>query len=100
MSLPEMVNVPGLVPCPCPRESLLKMHPRGSAKLPYLGLDPRFPESLIDAEYTIENIQRFDADDRFLVICAHGTTCLDKFEFDPLPANDWKGKCWKEKVQW
>jgi len=53
LPLPASVEIPGDPPCVCHREELLKIHPRHSPTLPYLGLDPCFPEHLEDAERVI-----------------------------------------------
>lgn len=100
LPLPDVVNVPGIVPRPCPGELLLKIHPRGSSTLPYLGLDPCFPEHLVDAERTIESVERFDADDRVLVVFAHDVTLYKTLDFYPKTANAWKSKDWKEVGRW
>lgn len=78
----------------------MEMHPRGSTKLPYLGLDPRFPEDLVHAEKVIERIQEFDADPRVLVIFSHDTTIFNILEYFPKTANGWKGQGWKEAGRW
>ncbi|KAF2115733.1 beta-lactamase-like protein [Lophiotrema nucula] len=100
LPLPDLVDVPGIVPWPCPAEQLLKIHPRDSRTLPYLGLDPCFPEHLEDAEKTIESIQRFDADDRVLVVFAHDVSIYKTLEYYPATANDWKNKGWKSIGRW
>lgn len=86
--LPELVDEPGLVPCPCPRQVILEMHPQDSATKPFMGLDPRFPLDLGHAEQTIERVQAFDADERVLVGFAHDTTLYDTLEYYPKAAND------------
>ncbi|KAM7209966.1 beta-lactamase-like protein [Rhypophila decipiens] len=96
LPLPDAVDVPGIVPCPCPAEHLLRIHPRESKTLPYLGLDPCFPEDLEAAEKTIENIQAFDADERVFVVWAHDVTLHNILEYYPATADDWKVKGWKE----
>ncbi|KAK4443450.1 beta-lactamase-like protein [Podospora aff. communis PSN243] len=66
------------------------VHLGGDSKtVPYLGLDPCFPEHLEDAERTIECLEHFDADDRILVVFSHD-----------VPANDWKSKGWKDVGRW
>ncbi|KAL5331718.1 hypothetical protein ACEPPN_001255 [Leptodophora sp. 'Broadleaf-Isolate-01'] len=98
--LPDSIDVPSIVPLPCPSEELLKIHPRASRTLPYLGLDPCFPEHLRDAEKTIECVQRFDADDRVLVVFAHDVSIYKTLEYYPATANKWKDKGWKSTGQW
>jgi len=100
LPLPDLVDIAGIVPRPCPVESLLKMHPRNSRTLPYLGLDPRFPEHLEDAEKMIESIQRFDVDERVFVIFAHDISIYEALEYYPMTANDWKNKGWKAAGRW
>ncbi|KAM7190382.1 hypothetical protein V8F33_009498 [Rhypophila sp. PSN 637] len=100
LQLPDAVDVPGIVPCPCPAEHLLRIHPRESKTLPYLGLDPCFPEDLEAAEKTIENIQDFDADERVFVLWAHDVTLHNILEYYPATADDWKVKGWKETSRW
>jgi len=100
MPLPEQVDVPGIVPRPCPCRLLSKIHPRHSTTTPFLGLDPSFPENLEEAEQTIRLIQYFDADERVLVVFAHDVSLFDIVEFYPRKANDWNKKGWKEKGRW
>lgn len=98
--LPQIIDEPGLVPCPCPDKLLLQIHLGNSATLPFLGLDPRFPEHLATAEMTIERIQDFDADPRILVVFAHDTTIFDVLEYYPKIANEWRAKDWKKTGRW
>ena len=100
LPLPDTVDIPGIVPRPYPGENLLKIHPHHSRTLPYLGLDPCFPEDLQAAEETIESIQRFDADNRDLVVFAHDVSMYKTLEFYLVTANDWKGKGWKSAGRW
>jgi hypothetical protein len=78
----------------------MDMHPRNCETLPYLGLDPSFPEDLAKAEQTIVSIQDFDADERVLVVFAHDVSMFDILEFYPQNANEWKQKGWKERGRW
>ncbi|KAK3356810.1 hypothetical protein B0T25DRAFT_139953 [Lasiosphaeria hispida] len=71
-----------------------------SRTLPYLGLDPCLPEHLEDAERTIESVERFDADDRVLVIFSHDVSIHKTLEYFPATANDWKEKNWKSIGRW
>ncbi|KAI0111255.1 beta-lactamase-like protein [Nemania sp. FL0031] len=100
LPLPDSIDIPEIVPRPCPREELLKIHPRSSHTLPYLGLDPCFPEHLEDAERTIECIEKFDSDNRVLVVFAHDVSLYNTLEFYPALANDWKRKGWKSTGRW
>lgn len=97
LPLPAWVDLPCLMPRPCPQKVLLWMHTRSCETLPYLGLDPGFPENLAEAEQTIVSIQAFDADERVLVVFAHDVSMFDILEFYPKSANGWKQKGWKEK---
>ncbi|KAJ3531244.1 hypothetical protein NM208_g8960 [Fusarium decemcellulare] len=98
--LPKVVDVPGLTPCPCSCEQLLKFHPRDSPTKPYLGLDPRFPEHLVAAEKTISHIQRFDADERVLFIYAHDITMFEMLDYFPQTVDNWRSKSWKAESRW
>lgn len=98
--LPHSVEVEGLQPCPCPAENLLKIHPRNSRTLPFLGLDPCIPEDLGEAQKTIECIRRFDVDERVFVIFAHDASILDVVDYFPKTANAWRQKGWKMKARW
>ena len=98
--LPDYIDVAGLKPQPCPREELLRHHPKNSATSPFLGLDPSFPADLAKAERTITHIQNFDADDRVFVVFAHDTSIFNIVDFFPRTANDWKKRGWKEKGRW
>ncbi|KAF2653874.1 hypothetical protein K491DRAFT_779952 [Lophiostoma macrostomum CBS 122681] len=100
LPLPDPVEVPGIVPCPCPAADLTNIHPLHSATKPFLGLDPSFPEHLEDAEHTIELIQKFDADERVFVIFSHDTSIYDVVDFFPNTADDWRLKDWKKRGMW
>ncbi|KAI9148110.1 beta-lactamase-like protein [Paramyrothecium foliicola] len=100
LPLPDIVDVPGITPRPCPAEALLKFHPKKSRTLPYLGLHPDFSEDLQDAEDTIQSIQKFDADDRVLVLLAHDVSMYKILEYFPIFANEWKDKGWKPSARW
>lgn len=68
--------------------------------LPFLGLDRCFPEDLDAAEKTIESIEKFDADERVLVVWAHDVTMYKTLEDYPAIANGWKAKGWKGTGRW
>jgi len=69
--------------------------------MPYLGLDPSFPEvSLKDAEETIEHIGKFDADERVFVVWSHDVMIHKTLDFYPKKADYWKGKGWKSAGRW
>ncbi|KAF2754823.1 hypothetical protein EJ05DRAFT_503767 [Pseudovirgaria hyperparasitica] len=100
LPLPNFVDAPGLNPSPCPAEELVKFHPRNSKILPYLGLDPCFPEHLEDAERTIKSIEAFDADDRVMVIFAHDVSIHGTLSYYPETADSWKEQGWKSSGRW
>ena len=80
--------------------SIVGHSPKEVCNLPFLGLDPSFPENLADAERTIRSIQDFDFDERVFVVCAHDVSLFDILDFYPKTASDWKQKGWKEKGRW
>ncbi|TPX13509.1 uncharacterized protein E0L32_005980 [Thyridium curvatum] len=100
LPLPDEIDVPNIVPRPCPAEHLLQIHPRASRMLQFLGLDRCFPEDLDAAEKTIESIEKFDADERVLVVWAHDVTMYKTLEYYPAIANGWKAKGWKGTGRW
>lgn len=48
---------------------------------------------------TLRKVQAMDAEENVLFICAHDDSVYD-LELYPLPANEWKRKGWKERIQW
>ncbi|KAI9713120.1 MAG: hypothetical protein M1820_001105 [Bogoriella megaspora] len=78
-----------------------QVHPHHSPTRPFYSLAPKGPShDLVEAEASIEKMQRFDADDRVFVVIAHDTTLLDVLGFWPSLANEWQAKGWKEKGRW
>lgn len=49
---------------------------------------------------TIRWAQAADAQDNVWLVFAHDTSLFGSVDFFPLPANAWKEKGWKEKVEW
>ncbi|KAI0441741.1 beta-lactamase-like protein [Xylaria telfairii] len=98
--LPGAVDEPGISPWPCPKETLLKLHPESSATSPFFGLDPCFPYDLQKARETVKRIQAFDADNRVLVVFAHDIEIYNTPECYQKLANNWYSKGWKLASRW
>jgi hypothetical protein len=92
---------PPQFPHMCPGELLQQyVHPEQSATKPFYGAAPGFNEDHDVAEWTIEGVEEFDADENVLVVVAHDASLLDVVEFFPKPANEWKSRDWRRKGQW
>ncbi|KAI0469469.1 hypothetical protein F4859DRAFT_132403 [Xylaria cf. heliscus] len=100
LPLPDVVDEAGLSPYPCPKEVLLRLHPRYSDISPFFGLDPCFPHDLQKAEETVRRIQAYDADDRVLVIFSHDVEIYNTLDYYPNSANKWYSQGWKLDSRW
>jgi len=98
LPLPATVDVPGLTPCPCPREVLVEMNPQKSSEQPYHLLSEA--QDLDAANRTIAFLGRFDADRHVLLIFAHDLTLYPHLDYFPKLANDWRQKDWKQVGRW
>jgi hypothetical protein len=102
LALPEdwHKHVPDVSPDAKPLQKILDIHPKKSVTEPFFGMSLDFPDDYEAAVRTVEALQRFDADERVLVVFAHDMSLLDVLEFYPARASDWKRKGWKEKGHW
>lgn len=104
--LPEHVGIEGLkanivFPSPCPGELLLNhIHPRKSATKPFYETADGFNEDGPTAEWTIEGLIEFDANENVFMVVAHDASLLDVVRFYPQSANDWKERLWARKGRW
>ncbi|KAF3910619.1 hypothetical protein ABW21_db0204352 [Orbilia brochopaga] len=106
--LPDVIELEGFSPCPCPGDLLARIHPA----LPTSGENAArttpfyiIPEKSVAtdaarAQDVISKIQAFDADERVLVLNAHEWNYYDVLELFPRRANEWKEKGWKERARW
>jgi len=86
----------------CPGEILMRhIHPERSATKPFYKAADGFNEVPAVADWTIEGVSEFDADERVFVIVAHDASLLEVVDFFPkAAANDWKAKHWGQKGHW
>jgi len=93
-SLPHFPHV-------CPGELLQDhVHPEKSATKPFYTAAEGFNEDAKVADWTIEGVSEFDADERVFVVIAHDASLLDVVDFFPSNANEWKRKDWGKKGHW
>jgi glyoxylase-like metal-dependent hydrolase (beta-lactamase superfamily II) len=92
---------PSHFPHMCPGEILQQyVHPEQSATKPFYSAAPGFNENHDIAEWTIEGVEEFDADNNVLVVVAHDASLKDVVEFFPKPANEWKTEDWGKNGRW
>lgn len=92
---------PARFPCPCPGELLQEyVHPEHSVDTYFYKAADGFNEDAKVADWTVDGVSEFDADDRVLVAIAHDASLLDVVNFFPKPANDWKKLGWGVQGRW
>lgn len=85
----------------CPGEILqYYVHPENSATKHFYSAAPGFNEDHDLAEWTIEGVEEFDANENVLVVIAHDASLKDVVDFFPKPANEWKSKDWGKNGRW
>jgi glyoxylase-like metal-dependent hydrolase (beta-lactamase superfamily II) len=85
----------------CPGEILMNdVHPEKSATKPFYRAADGFNEDSEVADWTIEGVSDFDADEHVLVVIAHDRSMHDVVDFFPKPANEWKSKGWGTSGRW
>ncbi|KAF2432376.1 hypothetical protein EJ08DRAFT_630622 [Tothia fuscella] len=102
--LPKQVSlVPNLPPFShvCPGEVIANhLHPEKSATKPFYKAADGFQEDDKLAEWSIEGLCEFDADERMFTVIAHDLSLIDVVEFYPKGANDWYQKGWAKTGHW
>lgn len=73
--------------------------PRGPSE-PFYGLPEHLHDDVQKSRAVISKLQRFDADDRVLLIVAHDRSMVDDLELLPNSINGWKESGIKELVRW
>ena len=76
------------------------VHPEKSATKPFYRAADGFNECPELADWSIEGIKEFDADERVLSVIAHDATLLPVIDFFPKPANGWREKGWRKAGHW
>lgn len=66
----------------------------------FMDPEPTASEDHHLAMQTVERAQVADAQDNVWLLCAHETGLFGSVDLFPEPANSWKEKGWKEKVEW
>ena len=102
--LPKEVSIsdpPRDFPCPCPGHLFVEhVHPEKSATKPFYRAADGFNECPELADWSIEGIKEFDADERVLSVIAHDATLLPVIDFFPKPADGWREKGWRKAGHW
>ncbi|KAI9170591.1 Cytochrome P450 monooxygenase mpaDE [Paramyrothecium foliicola] len=107
------------VPDPLPRHLLYDIHPSQNlnsypswaqnltslTKSPFVTINVHEDGTSISrdppiARDVISKLQRFDADDRILILAAHDTSFRDIIDVFPKKADGWKAKDWKSRGRW
>ncbi|QDS75268.1 hypothetical protein FKW77_000861 [Venturia effusa] len=92
---------PRSFPPVCPGELLQRyVHPEKSVTKPFYSAALGFNEDHDVAEWTIEGVEEFDADENVLVVIAHDASLKDVVNFFPKPANEWRAKDWGKNGRW
>jgi glyoxylase-like metal-dependent hydrolase (beta-lactamase superfamily II) len=102
--LPREVKIdsaPPQFPVPCPGHLIVDhIHPEQSATKPFYKNADGFNEDPEVADWSVDGITEFDADDSVFSIIAHDATLLPVVDFFPKLANDWKTLGWQTKGRW
>ncbi|KAJ6257339.1 Cytochrome P450 monooxygenase andK [Drechslerella dactyloides] len=105
--LPDVIEIEGFSPCPCPGDLLTRIHPALPAGENAARTTPFYsiPEKSVAvdsarAQDVVCKIQAFDADEDILVLNAHEWNYYDVLELFPRRANGWKEKGWKDRARW
>jgi glyoxylase-like metal-dependent hydrolase (beta-lactamase superfamily II) len=97
----SITDAPRGFPCPCPGDLLVEhIHPEHSATKPFYRAADGFNEVDEEAEWSIDGLAEFDADERVLAVIAHDASLLPVLDFLPKTANEWKSKEWRSEGQW
>jgi len=93
-------NPPHFPHC-CPGELLMNdVHPEKSATKPFYHAADGFNENGEVADWTLDGVTEFDANERVFVVIAHDSSLLDVLDFYPKGANEWKSKNWRSQGRW
>ncbi|KAK3703815.1 hypothetical protein LTR37_014261 [Vermiconidia calcicola] len=89
-------------PAPCPGELLQHVHADGRPDKPFYNVTKSFAHDKAVADWTIEGLGEFDANDNVLLLTAHDDAVVDpaQFDFYPKPLNDWHEKDVAKKIKW
>ena len=86
----------------CPGHLLQEIHPYGSANKPFYHVTESFANDKKVADWTIDGLGEFDAQENVLLLVAHDDAVVDppQFAFYPETMNDWYEKGIAKKVKW
>jgi glyoxylase-like metal-dependent hydrolase (beta-lactamase superfamily II) len=102
--LPHTVTLsphPSSFPHACPGEILqMHIHPEQSATKPFYHAREGFNEDEKVADWSIDGLTEFDADERVFVVIAHDASLTDVIDFYPAKANRWFEKGWGKDGHW
>lgn len=86
----------------CPGHLLQDIHPYGSANKPFYHVTESSAHDKKVADWTIDGLGEFDANEHVLLLVAHDDAVVDpaQFDFYPKPLNDWFEKDIGKKIKW
>ena len=86
----------------CPGHLFQEMHPHNKADKPFYYVTAAFAYDKKVADWTIEGLGEFDAQDNVLLLTAHDNEVVDppQMDFYPKPINDWYQKDVAKKIKW
>ena len=86
----------------CPGHLLQDIHPHESATAPFYYVTANFAHDKKVADWTIDGLGEFDAQENVLMLMAHDSAIIDpaRLDFYPKPLNDWYRKGDGQKVKW
>ncbi|KAI9704535.1 MAG: hypothetical protein M1820_005609 [Bogoriella megaspora] len=98
-------------PTPCPGHLLTSIHRSAShsstqeshqrcATCPFVVPTQKINQDPKKAEWTIEGLQEFDADENVMVALAHDERMMEVVDFFPKRMDAWKEKGWGEELRW
>jgi hypothetical protein len=94
--LPRTIQLspnPPRFPRICPGNLIMnEVHPENTATKPFYRARDGFQEDDEVANWTVEELEEFDADERIFMVIAHDLTLINVVEIFPNQANEWKAK--------
>lgn len=86
----------------CPGHLLQDINPHKAADKPFYYVTKSFAHDKSLADWTLDGLGEFDAQDNVLLLVAHDPAIVDpaQLDFYPQPLNDWHAKGIAKKIKW
>ena len=86
----------------CPGHLLQDIHPHGAADKPFYYVTESFAHHKATADWTIDGLGEYDANENVLLLLAHDDAIVDppKIDFYPESINDWYKNKVAQKIKW